>query len=119
MMALSIAASRRQQHFRATAPGSAYESQPFARPTIAPAVAPRAFSPKDRQYLRSLREAEMSLWLAIQRTESAANTTHTKPVASFARLSIVDDKSEIVLLALLAAATLVTFFGFIGTSIFH
>jgi hypothetical protein len=119
MKALSFAASRRQLQFRATASNTDRESHPFARRTISRAAAPRPLSPKDREYLRSLREAEMSLWLAIQRTETAGNTADTKPAPPFATLSIADDKWEIVLLALLAAATLLTFFGFIGASIFH
>ena len=119
MMALSFAASRRQQQFRALASDPACESQSFSRRTIARVAAPRALSPKDRQYLRSLREAEMSLWLAIQRTETAVSTPDTKPAASFVGFSIASEKWEIVLAALLAAVTLLTFFGFIGTSVLH
>ena len=69
--------------------------------------------------MRSLREAEMSLWLAIQRTETAVSTPDTKPAASFVGFSIASEKWEIVLAALLAAVTLLTFFGFIGTSVLH
>src|SRR4051794_5384155 len=88
-----------------------------AKRTIAPSIAPRAFSPKDRQYLRSLRQAEMSLWFAIQQANTTVVAHETKAPGLkglFPSFPSIDEKRDLVLLLLLGAATLITFFGCIG-----
>jgi hypothetical protein len=72
-------------------------------------LTPRPLSPKDRQYLRALREAEMSLWLGIQTTAEVFEEPVPRPSVGklFGELSSGHQKREFALLMILATAALI------------
>jgi hypothetical protein len=73
------------------------------------APVPRPLVPKDREYLRALREAEMTLWGAISNTEAVDEQPVPKPSLGklFRKLDDPDQKRELFLLLVLAGAALV------------
>jgi hypothetical protein len=100
-----------QEHYTAptqfgAAAARAVTPSGLRRPAIARSVTPKPLTPKDRQYLRALREAEMSLWTEIQK--SAEEPCLPQPTPSlgklFTKLSSGHQKREFAMLLILAAA---------------
>jgi hypothetical protein len=72
-------------------------------------VTPKPLTPKDRQYLRALRQAEMSLWVDIQKTGEEEFQPRPKPSVGklFTKLSTGHQKRELAMLLILATAAVV------------
>jgi hypothetical protein len=103
-----------QEHYTAPAPLGAAASceRPRSgprRPAIARAVSPRPLTPKDRQYLRALREAELNLWTEIQKTAEQECPRQPEPSLGelFTKLSTGHHRRELAMLLFLAIAAAV------------
>jgi hypothetical protein len=84
-------------------------------------TAPRQLTPKDRDYLRAVRAAEMSLWQEIRAAEPVQEVVVSKPSvgALFTKLADPDQKREFALLVILAtAATIAVGVAFIQSGSF-
>jgi hypothetical protein len=89
-----------------------------SRRSISIPLPPQPLSPKDRQYLRALQEAEMQSWLSADTAvRSPQEQAAVKPSLGklFSALSAGDQKRELMLLLILAAAALVA----IGSGLFQ
>jgi hypothetical protein len=72
-------------------------------------VTPKPLTSHDRQYLRGLREAEMSLWMEIQKTaqEEGPRQGEASVGKLFTELSTGDQKRELAMLLILAMAAVI------------
>jgi hypothetical protein len=100
-----------QEHYTAPAPLGATAScerplSGFRRPAIARPVASKPLTLKDRQYLRALREVEMSLWMEIQKTAERECLPQPEPSLGklFTKLSTGHHRREFAMLLILAIA---------------
>jgi hypothetical protein len=76
------------------------------RPAISRPITPKPLTPQDRQYLRALREAEMSLWMGIQKTAEQECLPQPTPSLGklFTKLSTGHQRRELAMLLILATA---------------